>query len=211
MADITVEDANLQDLRRRASELASGVESLAALFEQDAIRLRRRDEIERLNALRSSILQQVERATGEEMAARSGYNKARTVSSLFRLGAGLVTMTSENRTMRAISRELLAGSNDREPHYGTVLVRIGPGGVPEDVDVVCISCLARETNREEFGVMNELQKHGCLLFGEKAFSLLIDTLSDEILKGQLNLPLSPERIGQIQVSHPLRLNPQNKD
>ncbi len=108
MADITAEGANLQDLRRRASELASGVESLAALFEQEAIRLRRRDEIERLNALRSSILQEVEWATGEEMAARSGYNKDRTVSSLFRLGAGLVTMTSENRTMRAISRELLA-------------------------------------------------------------------------------------------------------
>ncbi len=113
--------------------------------------------------------------------------------------------------MGASSREMLAGVNDRESEYGTVLVRVDPGGVTEDVDVVCISRLARETNREEFGVMNELQKHGCLLFAEKAFSLLIDTLSDEILKGQLNLPVSPERICQIQVSHPLRLNPQNKD
>jgi hypothetical protein len=210
MANITVEDTNLQDLRQRASELASGVESLAALFEQEATRLKRSDQVARLNTLRSSILQKVERARGEEMAARSGYNKARTEISLIQLGAGLVMMISENRTMRAISRELLAGSNDRELRYGTVLIRIGLGGVPEDVDVVCISRLARETNREEFAVMNELQKHGHLLFGEKAFSLLIDTLTDEILKGQLNLPLSLEKISQIQVLHPLRLNPQNK-
>lgn len=211
MANITLEGSNLENLQRRAGELASGVESLAALFEQEATRLKRSDQVARLNTLRSSILQKVERARDDEMAASIGYNKARAISFLFRLGAGLVTMMSGNRTMRAISRELLAGSNDREPHYGTILVRIGPGGVPEDVDVVCISRLARETNWEEFGVMNELQKHGCLLFGEKAFSLLIDTLSDEIFKGQLNLPLSPERICQIQVSHPLRLNPQNKD
>jgi len=212
MADITLKDPNLENLQRRAGELASGVESLAALFEQEAIRLRRKDEIVRLNALRSSILQQVEWATGEEMAARSGYNKARTEISLFRLGVWLVMMTSENRTMRAISRELLSGSNGREPHYGTVLVRIGPGGVPEDVDVVCISHLARESKRDESEIMDGLLGHGNLLFSGKTFSHLIDRLTGEILTGMSGLPVSAERFSQLQECRLLRLNPpKNKD
>ena len=36
MANITGKNTNLKDLRQRASELASGVESLAAVFEQEA-------------------------------------------------------------------------------------------------------------------------------------------------------------------------------
>jgi len=153
----------------------------------------------------------MERARGEEMAASYGHSKARAMSSLFRLGAGLITMTSENRTMRAISRQLLAGSSGGEPHYGTVLVRIGPKGLPEDVEVVSISSLARESKRDESEVMDRLLARGNLLFGEETFSRLIDRLAGEILKGGLNLPVSMERLSQLQEWRVLRLNPKKKD
>lgn len=211
MANITVEDTNLKDLRQRASELASAVESLATLFEDESTRLGRKDEVARLDALRSAVLQQVERARGEEMAASYGHNKARAVTSFFRLGAGLITMTSENRTTRAISRQLLAWSSGREPHYGTVLIRIGPKGLPEDVEVLSISSLARESKRDEPEIMDRLLARGNLLFGEETFSHLVDRLAGEILKGGLSLPVSIERLSQLQEWRVLRLNPENKD
>ncbi len=207
-----IEDSDLKDLRQKAIELGSAFETLASLLEEEAVRLKRRDEVTRLTALCATTLQEMESVKDEETIAKSGYSQVKLKSSLFELAVcGLIAATSQDRVLKAISRNLLAGSGSREPTFGTVLVRIGPKGLPDDVDVVCISRLARETNRDEFRVMSELEKHGYLLFSEKSFSLLVDTLSDEILKGQLNLPVSPERICQIQVSHPLRLNPQNKD
>ena len=211
MADIAVEDINLQDLRCRASELASAVESLALLFDAEAARLRRKDEIARLKALRSTILQELERARMEELSARSGYSQARAVGSLFRLGAGLITMTSENKTMRAISRQLLAGPSNKEPPYGEVLVRIGPQGLPEDVKVISISSLARESKRDDSEIKDRLRADGNFLLAEEAFSHLIDRLNDEILKGVLALPVSKGKLSQLQGWRPLQLNPKNED
>lgn len=211
MADIKVEDVNLQDLRRRASALASAVESLAFLFEEESTCLRRKDEVARLQVLRSTILQKVEQARMEELAASSGYNRARAVGSLFRLGAGLITMTSENRTMRAISRQLLAGPSSKEPPYGTVLVCIGPKGLLDDVEVVSISSLARESKRDESEIRDGLLAHGNLLFSDETFSHLIDRLNDEILKGTLGLPVSGGKLSQLQEWRLLRLNPKNED
>ncbi len=209
---MTISNIDLEKLHQKGSELASSAESLAALFEAELTNLKRKDEVTRLNVLRSTVLQQVERATGEEMAAAYGHSKAEVVTSLFQLGGGLIAMTSENRTMRAISRELLADSGGREPTYGTVLVRIGPKGLPEDVEVVCISRLARKSKQDESEVMDRLLARGNLLFGEKPFSHLIDRLAGEILKGGLSLPVSTERLSQLQEGRILRLNPpKNKD
>ncbi len=211
MADITVEGTNLQDLRQRASELASTVESLATLFEDEATRLRRRNEAARLKALCSAVLQRVERARSEEMAASYSHSKARAVGSLFVLATGLIAMALEDEKHHAISRELLAGSSGREPHYGTVLISIGPKGLPEDVEVLSISSLARESKREESEIMDRLRARGNLLFGDETFFHLIDRLAGEILKGGLSLPVSVERLSQLQEWHILRLNPKNKD
>jgi hypothetical protein len=211
MADITGEDINLKDLRQRAGRLALGVESLAAQFEQEAINLRQWNEVARLRSLCLTVLHGMEWAKSMERTASYSHTKARAVSSLFQVGAGLIMMMSEDRMMQAISHELLAGPRGREPTFGTVLVRIGPEGLPGDVEVISISSLARETKLEESEVINRLMASGNLLFGQESFSLLIDRLASEILKGRLTLPLSAERLAQLQESQVLRLNPKNKD
>jgi hypothetical protein len=211
MADITGEDTNLKDLRQRAKELALGVESLAAQFEKEDTHLKQRDDVARLRALCSAVLQGMEWAKSMERAASYGHTEARMVSSLFQVGAGLIMMMSEDRMMQAISHELLAGPRGREPNYGSVLVRIGPEGLPEDVEVISISSLARESKLGESEVINRLLESGNLLFGEESFSHLIDRLTGEILKGKLSLPVSAERLSRLQGWRAVRLNPKNKD
>jgi len=206
MAGIIIKHPDLEELRRQASELTSAVDSLAILFEEEATLLSRRKQVARLKELHSSILQEVERARQMEMAASTGHGLASLVGLLLRLGGGLITMTSKNETMQAISLQLLTGPSVREPPYGTVLVCVGLGGLPENVDVVSISSLARESKRDEREVMDWLLAHGYLLFTGDAFSRLIERLAGQILRGEVSLPVSAERLCELQESLPLRLN-----
>ncbi len=210
MADMTIEYTNLENLRRQASELASAVQALATLFEEGATRLSREDQVARLRAVRSAVVHKVEQARAQEMAASTGHGLASAVGSLVRLGAGLITMTSENRTMQAISQQLLARSTGKEPPFGTILIGIGSGGVPEDVDVINISSLARESKRDERDVTDRLLADGNILFTAKAFSSLIDRLADRILRGGLSLPVPVERVREIRVAPLLLLSSNNE-
>ena len=212
MADTIIGDAQLEKLRQKVNELASATGTLAALFENEASGLKRKDEVAQLNALRSAILKLVRSAKDSEMAARSGYSQARLIGSLVGLGiGGPIALTSQDKGLRAVARSLMAGTGEKDRPFGTVLVCIGPKGLPEGVDVVSVSRLARESKRDEFGVMEELREHGYILLGEEAFSLFIDRLADEIIKGNVDLPVSQERLSKIQVFRPLRLNPPNRD
>jgi hypothetical protein len=210
MADMTIKYTSLEDLKRRASELVSAVQTLAILFEEGATRLSREDQVARLKILHAAILQKVERARAQETAANTGHSMASTVSSLFRFGGGLITMTSEDTTMQTISQQLLARSARKEPSFGTILIDVGSGGVPEDVEVINISRLTRESKRDECDFTGRLLADGHLLFTANAFSSLIDRLADEILKGGLSLPVPAERIRKIQKTPLLLLSSKNE-
>jgi hypothetical protein len=79
--------------------------------------------------------------------------------------------------------------------------------MPEDVQVVSISRLARASKREESEVINELQGRGCLLFSEKAFSLFIDKLAPDVQEGRLDLPVFREKLMEIRRQTSIRLIP----
>ena len=198
MADIVIQDTYLADLLRRASELASAVDSLANIFEERAALSNRQNQVARLKEFHSIISQRMERAREVEMAASAGHGLASAVGEMLRLGAGLITMTSEDETMQTVSRHLLTASSTEEAPYGTVLVQVVLGGVPEGVDIVNISCLARESKRDEREVVRALLASGNLLFTGEAFSRFIDGLADRILRGELSLPISTERISELQ-------------
>ena len=191
------EDDNLERLSCRTEELALTVESLAAQFGQETVRLKRKDKVARLNALRTAILNQAESARHSEMTAQSGHTDVRMVTSLIGLGSMLIARGIESKTLFAISRHLLDRPGGVECSFGTVLIRIGPEGLPEGVDVVCISRLARESHRDESEVIAELRRDGHLLFRETSFSSLIDKAAEEILKGELDLPVPAQSLPRI--------------
>ncbi|MBI2858295.1 MAG: hypothetical protein HYX90_04385 [Chloroflexi bacterium] len=203
MAGMTMKDFGLADVRRRANELVSAADSLANLFEEGATLMRRQDQVARLKEFHSAIRQRVEQLRKAERAASTARGAAGLLGSLVWLGAGLITMASEDETMQAVSRQLLDGPPDREHPCGTVVVCVGPGGVPEEVDAVSISSLAREAGKDEGQVRNVLLAHGYSLLNDDVFFRLIDNLAGQILNGKLSLPVSAERLGQLQEERPL--------
>lgn len=91
--------------------------------------------------------------------------------------------------------------------FGTVLVGIGIEGVPDDVHVVCLSRLARESHRKEIDIVMQMQDAKKLLLTEDNFIKLLTWLADEIMAGRKKLPFKPERPARIQPSQTLIIAP----
>jgi len=196
----------LKNLRYQAVKLTSTGLSLTKVFAEEASRLNRRDEASRLRALYLSIRQQMDWAKNSEDAAKYGYSQANLIISLGGLAvSGIIKTVSRNKQLSAISDHLLNSLTSKQRPFGRVLVCIGPKGLPDDVGVVSVSRLARESNREESEVTNELRERGCLLLSEEAFSLLIDKLINDVQERRLLLPISTDKLSEIKTSNCLRL------
>lgn len=206
MESLTSHSAHLRNLQSQARELTSVGLSLSTLFAEEASRLNRKDEASVLIALHSSILLQMDRAKSLESAASYGHSQAKLITSLLGLGVGVaIKMTSKDKGLLAFSDHLLKNLGGKRRPFGMVFVCIGPKGLPNDVGVVSVSGLARESKREESEVINKLRERGYLLFSEKAFSVLIDKLTDDVQEGRLILPVSTEKLSQIKTSSSSKL------
>jgi hypothetical protein len=192
---------HLENLRSKAKNLAATGLALTNLFAEEASRLDRWDEASRLRTLCFSIKQQLDWVKSGEAAASYGYSQANLIASLGGLAVGgIIKMVSRNEQLSTFADYLLKSPTDKERPFGLVTVCIGPRGLPDDAGVVSISQLARESNRLESGIINKLQQGGYLLFNEKAFSLLIDRLIDDVREGRLRLPVSREKLAEITAS-----------
>ena len=191
---------HLGNLQHQARKLTSAGLSLTPLFAEEAKRLSREDEASRLRVLYRAVvahLGRVKRDEGSESYAQSQINLEVSVIALA-MSAGRAIISKNNRLSR-ISDSLKSAGIKKFP-FGNVLVCVGPKGLPDDVGVVSISRLARESNRDESEVINELKKRGCLLFSKETFSLLIDKLVDDVREGRLRLPISGEKLSDIKTS-----------
>ena len=201
MEGITPSHTCPKNLRCQARHLTSVVLSLINLFAKEARRLSRKDEASRLEGLCSSIRQQLYCVKSGEDAASYGNSQASLLISLGGLAvSGAIKMVSKDKQLSAFADYLLESPTSKERPFGMVLVCIGPKGLPDGVEVVSVSRLARESDRQECDVINELQKRGYLLFSEEAFSLLIDRLINGVLEGRLLLPISAEKLTEIKTA-----------
>jgi hypothetical protein len=198
MAGLACLDMYMKNLRNQAARLTSTALSLISLFDEEAIMLNRRDEASRLKALYSSIRQQLHQVRRDEDAAEYGHVRVDMISTLGRLALGsIVKQVSKNKWLSDLTDSLLESPANKERPFGKVLICIGPKGLPDDVEIVCISQLARKSNREEPEVIKELQERGYILLSEKTFPLLIDKLINDIHEGRLRLPVFMKELSEI--------------
>jgi len=205
-----ITDDNLKDLHVRAGNLASATESLASLLEEEGISLERGDQVAKLQALRAAIVERMETAKRDERIAGYSYSEWNNVHKITGSVAEIVGNIFNDVRWNNMSNKLTELPAGGELSFSTVLVCIGPEGVPDDVSVVSVSRIARELCQPESEVIGEIQKAGNLLLDEEAFSEFIDGLVEEIMRGQIALPVSILTLSQMQASPPLRLIANNE-
>lgn len=206
MESLILHSTCLRSLQRQARKLTSENLSLANLFAEESSRLNQQDEASLLKALYSSIRQQLDEAKSLEIAASYGHSKAKLVTSLAGLVVGVaIRMASEDKRALAFSDHLFENLGGKRRPFGMVLVSIGLKGLPDDVQVVSISELARQSNRQESEVISELREHGHLLFSQEAFSRLIDRLTSDVQEGRLLLPVPTEKLAEIRTTSWVKL------
>jgi len=194
----------LKGLRHQAGVLAAAAVSLSASFQAEADRLTREDEAQRLEAIYAVVAEELERSRLLESAASYGYAKGDFILGLGGLAAkAIVSATTKNPRARKLVHSVFDQSASKVRPFGTVMVCVGLKGLPDDVRVVSISELARESNRSEADIVEELRRGGCIVFGQQAFSCLIDKLVMDVREGRLHLPVSSEKLSEVETSsHP---------
>jgi len=185
----------LKNLQSQGKKLIEARLALNALFVEEEIRLKREDEVSILMMVRCAIVEQLQRLKHIETSASHGHSQANL--ALFPVGLVVTAMVSKSNRPSAIMDYLLRGPSDRHRPFGTVMVCVGPKGLPDDVKAVSISQLARDSNRLEPEIVNRLQEDGYLLFSEEVFSSLIDKLIADVRQGKLRLPVSREKLAEI--------------
>jgi hypothetical protein len=189
----------LKNLQPQGKRLIETMVALNALFAEDEIRQKREDEVSILMAVRCAIVEQLEELKRIETAASLGHSQGNIVQFPIRLVSAGIFL--KNSPPSATMDYLLRGSDPKHRPFGTVMVCVGPKGLPDDAKAVSISQLARNSNRLEPQIVNGLQADSCLVFTEEAFSLLIDRMVVDIREGKLHLPVSGDNLAEIAESN----------
>jgi len=197
---------HLKNSRHQAGLLAAAAFSLSEPFQAEADRLTHEDEAQRLKAIYAAVADELEQSRLLEAAASCGQAEADLIMTLGGLAArAIVAATTRSPRAWNLVHDVSDQSASKRRPFGTVMVRVGPKGLPDGVRVVSISELARESNRPEGDIIQELRKGGCLVFSQQAFSRLIDKLVIAVREGRLQLPVSPEKLSEVETSDYLRL------
>jgi hypothetical protein len=190
---------HLRNLRSQAEKLLDAGSALNTLFAEEEIRLKREDEVSKLRAAYRSITEKLDELRRIEGSASYGYIWAKPI--LFLTGLAAEAIFSKGNLASVAEDYLARGRTDIKQPLGLVMVSIGPRGLPDDLGVISVSQLARESRRSESEIVNESQQRGNLLFGEETFSLLIDRLVTDIREGRLHLPISRDKLAEIAESN----------
>ncbi len=183
---------HLKQSHSRAKKLVETGLALDALFAGEETRLRRENEASRLRAVRRSIVEQLQWLRGIEASASAAHTEVNMMRSV--VGLAVTAVVSTSKPLTAFVGRLFDRLNDREKPFGLVMVRVGPNGLPDDVGVVSISQLARQSDRPQPEIVSRLQEEGYLLFSGEAFQFLIDRLLDDVREGKLRLPVSRDEL-----------------
>jgi len=188
--------AQLKNLQNHAAILADALVSLSQSFEAEAELLTREYEVQQLKKIHTAVVKELEWSRYTETMRRYGHNKIRLTFSLAGLAAKFIAQATQNREAQCFANAALSTRKLNEPSYGTVMVCVGTKGIPDDVQVISISELARKSSQPEFKIIGELQKAGSLLFSQEAFTLLLDRLTIEIGEGRLHLPIAGNKLSE---------------
>jgi len=183
------------EMRSELVQQVGTARRLAVTFVESNMRLIRHDQVSRLEILRSRINSEVEGVEQMESAAQIGHTKGTLLNSglTFALGSLFMNAIGHKDSLK-IGAQMAGAALSRKIPFGTVLIGIGKEGIPEDVRVIPVSRLARESKKSESDVVASLKRNGYLMMTSEVFTQALNKTKSEILDGSLSLPIKISEI-----------------
>jgi len=185
----------IESLLQQARKQRSALELLTGVFANEAQRLFRHDQAMRLRRLKTSVIREVSNIQEQEIVASNAFTRTSLLMGAadFALG-GLAAAMTRSCQLFSIGAQLAQIELSKIKPFGTVLVTVGHGGLPDDAEVISLSRLARESNSSESSVEAALKARDYLLMTPDAFSNLVDELEGRVLHGSLTLPIASKQL-----------------
>ena len=171
--------------RPNAWELEVGLPALSAAMARASEWLSCRDQVRDLEEATQEVLQRVQAAFSVEILMQQHHFE----QSADREALGLLTDVAKLLLGQGIQPRPLKARE--RPPFRRVVVAVGPGGFPGDLEVVNVSHLAREEGLSETEVQHALVAQGYALFYPEEFKRLVAWLGREVLEGRIRLPYHP--------------------
>ena len=168
--------------RPNAWELEVGLPALSAAMARASEWLSCRDQVRDLEEATQEVLQRVQAAVSVEILMQQHHFE----QSADREALGLLTDVAKLLLGQGIQPRPLKARE--RPPFRRVVVAVGPGGFPGDLEVVNVSHLAREEGLSETEVEQALVAQGYALFYSGEFKRLVAWLGREVLEGRIRLP-----------------------
>lgn len=185
MDDLTVCRRRVEELRYRARAQVDALEVLEKAFAREAEHLCRHDQAQHLDDLGARVAQEVADMQAMEAAASYSFTKETLISGLTKFAVGSLWAAARGTQEHPLSigAKLAADDFARTEPFRTVLVAVGPGGVPDEVSVVSLSLFARELGRSEPEIRARIEGRGYRLMTPGSFFRALDRLKEHVLKG----------------------------
>ena len=182
----------VEALRQQARAQLDALAALKEILAQEAQHLHRHDQARRLDGLGEKVAQEVRYIQRMETAASSGFEWTMLISGLmkFTLGSLVAVAGRSHEHLLSIGTRVAQSDFERTAPFEVVVIAVGPGGVPDDVDVVALSRHARELGRAEFQIVAALESRGYCVMTPESFSIALDELRGKVLNGILVLPVA---------------------
>ena len=182
-------EEKITELRCRIEEETAVISELAVVLEGSSAEMHRHDQAAIIHSLRDRVMSEVGAMRGTEAVAASGYARTAIAVGLGSLAiGGLVSAASGHSAPKRIGAQVSRDIMSKKVPFGSVEIAIGKQGIPEDVKVVSVSRLLRESGRSEPEVRATLRKEGNTLMVPEAFARSLDTLERRILDRSVSLP-----------------------
>jgi len=186
----------VEELRSLVRLQEGALHYLEKAFSEEAELLRRHDQASCLDALEARVAQEAAHIRRMETAASLGYSTATLFGGLaaFALGSLAAAALHTEEHPLSVGAKLAAQSLTRTETFGTVVVAVGPKGVPAEVSVVSLSQYARELDMSESQVIAIVKERGYRLMTPEEFLSALDELKKRVLKEVLTLPAASARL-----------------
>ena len=181
--------SKIAELQYRLTQNKDAIITLQEIMAEKAQYQSRYDQVQCLDTLKGRVEREVHNMRRMETAASNGFEKATLLAGAVEYTvAGLIAWLVHSNEHPLSVGARWATSWEEDKPFGTIVVAIGPEGLPDDVKVISVSQLARDQDKEESEVAASLESSYHVMSVESFFGTL-EELRAKVLEGLLSLPM----------------------